>query len=55
MPTLLGYRSTASGRIHNDGLCRINSAYYVYICETLPTCDTLCMLVYYAQATSPQG
>ena len=55
MSTLLGCRSTTGSRIHNDGLCPINSAYYGYICETLPTCDTFCVLVYYTRATSPQG
>ena len=55
MYTPLGYRSTAGSRIHSDGLCPISSAYYMYICGTLPTCKTFCMLVYYAGATSPQG
>ena len=55
MSTLLGYPSTAGNGIHNDRLCRISSAYYGYIYETSPTCDTFCIVVYHCQATSLQG
>ena len=55
MSTLLGYRSAVGSRIHGDGLCPISSAYYGYIFETLPSCYTYYMPVYYARATSPQG